>query len=498
MFNEVIPLELGERWIQSLWKQLSGFRRKRTSELNAINNSVLFSDPLKLAEVYVEPYCQEVNPADRHDEEFFTSKQPLFKKISEFLKLKNFQQGNNQLFILSDAGMGKTSSLVIMKLIYLSSFWPKEYVCHLEKINEKTIENIRALENKRKTLLLLDSLDEDSTAYGRTEARLLEILEATKSFSKVIITCRTQFFPDHESDPLEVPGRIKIGAFICPSKYLSVFDDAQVDNYLEKRFPKTFLFDKNLKKREKAKSIVSRMGSLRCRPMLLSFIEDLVEAEEKLDIWSEYSLYKSLVRNWLIREESKTGIKSEVLLTVCARLAVEMQSKKMVKISPGELANLIHQAEDIEKITHLDITGRSLLNRNSDGDYRFSHYSIQEFLVVYFILEIASYNEKRTIYPTDFIKQLLEANTDKINARFREERIRYQSLVETNYLHLKKNAENSQEFLGEKEIVALLAEYSDQVDKLDIAAFQSDLDIPTFLRKVVLKHAFPEDDKSVQ
>ena len=89
MFNEVIPLELGERWIQSLWKQLRGFRRKRVSELNAINNSVLFSDPLKLAEVYVEPYCQEVNPADRHDEEFFTSKQPLFKKISEFLKLKN-------------------------------------------------------------------------------------------------------------------------------------------------------------------------------------------------------------------------------------------------------------------------------------------------------------------------------------------------------------------------------------------------------------------------
>ena len=143
MFNEIIPLDLGEKWIGSLWKQLNAFRKRREKELNSINNVVLFSDPLKLAEVYVEPYCQEINPADRHDEEFLTSKQPLFKKISEFLASKNFQQGNNQLFILSDAGMGKTSSLVMMKLIYLSSFWPKEYSCHLEKISAGTIENIK-------------------------------------------------------------------------------------------------------------------------------------------------------------------------------------------------------------------------------------------------------------------------------------------------------------------------------------------------------------------
>lgn len=372
---------------------MKGYRKKRELELNALNNSILFSDPMKLAEFYVEPYCQEVNPADRQDEDSFTSKQPLFKKISEFLRIKSFQQGNNQLFILSDAGMGKTSSLVMLKLIYLSSFWPKEYECHVEKLNEKTIEKISEIENKRKTLLLLDSLDEDSSAYGHTEERLLEILNATKSFCKVIITCRTQFFPSHESDPLEVPGRIKIGAFVCPSKYLSPFDDSQVNSYLEKIFPKALIFDKNKIKREKAKSIVCRMGSLRCRPMLLSFIEDLVDTEVKIDIWSEYTLYKSLVRNWLIREETKTGIKSNTLLIVCARLAFEMQAKKMVKVSPSELHALTDQFKDLEKIAQLDIAGRSLLNRNSDGDYRFSHYSIQEFLVAYFILEIASFRE---------------------------------------------------------------------------------------------------------
>ena len=459
----------------------------------AINNSVLYSDPLNLAEVYIEPYCKEANPADRHDEDFFTSKEPLFKKIVEFLKLKSYQQGNNQLFILSDAGMGKTSSLVMMKLIYLSSFWPKEYACYLEKLNEHTLKNISKIDDKRKTLLLLDSLDEDPTAYGRTKERLLEILEATKSFSKVIITCRTQFFPEHESDPLEMPGRIKIGSFVCPSKYLSVFDDGQVKSYLERRFPKTILFDKNKQKREKARLIVSRMGSLRCRPMLLSFIEDLVDVEEKLEVWSEYALYQSLVRNWLIREESKTGIKADVLLLVCARLAFEMQAEKMVKISPSELEGLINRFNDIEKVTHLDITGRSLLNRNSDGDFRFSHYSIQEFLVVYFILEVASMNDRRKIYPTDFIKQLLEANAEKINGRFKKEKIRYQDLIESK--NVRYAVVGRQEFLEEKDIVNLLTEITDRVDDIDITAFGGDLDIPTYLRKIIIKYVAEKDGK---
>lgn len=487
MFNEIIPLDLGEKWIGSLWKQLNAFRKRREKELNSINNVVLFSDPLKLAEVYVEPYCQEINPADRHDEEFLTSKQPLFKKISEFLASKNFQQGNNQLFILSDAGMGKTSSLVMMKLIYLSSFWPKEYSCHLEKIGAGTIENIKNIDNKRKTLLLLDSLDEDSTAYGRTEDRLLEILEATKSFCKVIITCRTQFFPSHDLDPLEVPGRIKIGPFICPSKYLSVFDESQVDKYLEKRFPKKLFIDKNKDKREKAKSIVSRMGSLRCRPMLLSFIEDLVDTEEKISVWSEYALYKSLVRNWLIREESKTGIKSDILLETCARLAFEMQSQKMVKISHNDLTSLIGKFNNIEKVKKLDITGRSLLNKNSAGEYRFAHYSIQEFLVVYFVLEIASLTEERKIYPTDFIKQLLDANSEKIKARLNSEIINYRNLIEPNQKNPERNTNHV--FLGETEISSLINQYSEDLENIDINTFNADFDIPSYLRKIIIKHA---------
>jgi hypothetical protein len=168
-----------------------------------------------------------------------------------------------------------------------------------------------------------------------------------------------------------------------------------------------------------------------------------------------------------------------------------MQAQKLVKVSPSELHDLIVEFKDIEKVTQLDITGRSLLNRNSDGDYRFSHYSVQEFLVAYFILEIASLNDTRKIYPTDFIKHLLKENAEKINARFREEHVRYQTLIE-NKGH-RSTTTSRQEFLREKEIADLLAEHADQLEDMDITAFGADLDIPAFLRRAMIKHTLPKD-----
>lgn len=69
--------------------------------------------------------------------------------------------GHTQLFILSDAGMGKTSLLLMLKLAHLFSFWPKRYNCLLLKLGPDTLERLRAHPNKGDTVLLLDALDED-------------------------------------------------------------------------------------------------------------------------------------------------------------------------------------------------------------------------------------------------------------------------------------------------------------------------------------------------
>ncbi|WP_020481300.1 NACHT domain-containing protein [Methylomonas sp. MK1] len=482
MSEDIISLSLGEKWITALWKKLSSIKKTRESELNKINDEILFSDPLELAKVYIEPFCQEVNPADRHDEDFFISREPLFKKISEFLRLKTYQQGNNQLFILSDAGMGKTSFLVMLKLLHLTSFWPKGYHCVLEKLSENTLLKISDIENKRKTVLLLDSLDEDPSAHGRVRERLLDILSATKNFNRVIITCRTQFFPSVEKDPLELPGRIRIDNFICPSKYLSIFDDDQVNAYLDKRFPRRFL-QKSSEKKEKANSIINRMTSLRCRPMLLSFIEDLVNSPKFWTVGSEYSIYNSLVENWLLREQTKADLNPKVLMHACAQLAFELQSKKAVKISSKDLDELIASLELLEMVKAIDIKGRSLLNKNSSGEYRFSHYSIQEFLVVFYIFNYARSSDSRSIYPTDFIKNLLEQNKSQLLIRLQDEGLRYHEEVEA----WENNSVDIDQYIfhGKKEVSELIGELVSEIDELDIQPYESELDIPTFLRRQV-------------
>jgi hypothetical protein len=79
--------------------------------------------------------------------------------------------GRNQMFILSDAGMGKTSLLLMLKLTHLTRFWPQQYHCELLKLGADTLDRVKALRAAGDTVLLLDALDEDRTAWGKIEQR---------------------------------------------------------------------------------------------------------------------------------------------------------------------------------------------------------------------------------------------------------------------------------------------------------------------------------------
>jgi len=400
-----------ENWIEQLYKKLIHIKKKKIKELDEIND-IMYGDPLELAKYYVEPDCQEINPADRHEEDFLVSREPIHKKIKEFFKAKKLDQpGNNQMFILSDAGMGKTSLLVMLKLRNLTSFWPKNTSCVLKKLGKETLDEIDEVENKRKTILLLDALDEDPDIYGRVKERLLEVLKATRNFDRVIITCRTQFFPEVEKGPFERPGLISIGGYVCPVKYLSLFDDKKVELYLKKRFPKKSLFYNHKKKIKEAENLIERMGSLRFRPMLLSFIDKLMDSPLIRDQQNEYKIYNALVDGWLTREEVKTEIPKRTLFNACEILALEMSMRGIRDIPGEELDNLIADISDLQYVKAIDIKGRSLLNRNSIGNYRFSHQSIQEFLVVKHLIENPRVKIEKKFPMTVLIAQMLITNS---------------------------------------------------------------------------------------
>jgi uncharacterized protein YjbI with pentapeptide repeats len=373
---------LAKDWIPKLISKLSEIRSVRETEVDILGD-ILRGDPVELARNYVEPDCQQFNPADSAEEtDIAVVRQPAFDRLAQFCV--NSPTRFSQMMVLADAGMGKTSLLVMYMLGYLYSFWPRHYRCVLFKIGRDTISRVEAVKDRRKTVLLLDALDEDPTSWGRTTARLHELLAATGQFFRVIITCRTQFFSGGE-DPFERRGFVSTGGFSVPIVYLSSFLPTQVTEYLEKRFPD------DETKRLQARAMVAKMQSLRARPMLLAHIEDLMDSQ-KHD-WTQFSVYAALVSAWLMREERKAQERrdpdapsADALLDVCHKIAWRLHGDNASDISESELTSWILNDPSLALVRGLDIRGRSLLNRTSKGSFRFSHSSIQEFLVIEAIL----------------------------------------------------------------------------------------------------------------
>lgn len=351
----------------------------------------IFGDPRTLAQYYIQPDCQQHNPTD-YDEDSIRScvKSEIFKTINDFLGRDTVEHdGRNQMFVLADAGMGKTSLFMMLKLSQMLSFWPKDYDCLLLKLDENTLNRISEQQHKAKTVLLLDALDEDPLARGRIAERLQELLAVSSNYRHVLISCRTQFFPDTGLDSFGRPGQVVVGTYTCPMIFLSLFDDSQVHAYLVKRFPNPWhnRFTKQVDlRRDQAEKLLHSMQSLQFRPLLLAHVEDLLESEQTH--WNSYTIYEALVKVWLRREIRKMesqDIKSvpneRDLWAACRLVAVYLQSLGKRALPESELAQLIAKLPAIFHLKHLDFGGRSLLNRTSSKDYRFAHYSIQEFFV---------------------------------------------------------------------------------------------------------------------
>ena len=412
---EFISLET----VGKLWKQLRKISAERREDINRIIGD--FGDPELLAKYYVQPYCQNHNPADYDEGETRANiKTPAFDTINDFLDGDMLtRDGRTQMFILSDAGMGKTSLLMMLKLMREMDFWQK-YDCELLKLGEDTLDKIEGMGEQQKTILLLDALDEDPLAWGKIKQRILTLLDATTRFHRVIISCRTQFFPEHELDPFGNSGRVRVENFTCPMFFMSPFNDELIERYLEKKFPTRWYHTTPWRwqaeeERDEAREIIKQMGSLRMRPMLLSHIDDLLQAGEHRQ-WNQWSIYQALIKVWLLREQGKLrryyanrdeAPTAEQLLQASVHIAIHMHQQGVRFLAEAELQALIKNDPAIRPLERFKIDGRSLLNRNSEGAYRFSHFTIQEYLLAYGLTHGFVSEDAPKLRPTDEIVRFL-------------------------------------------------------------------------------------------
>jgi uncharacterized protein YjbI with pentapeptide repeats len=436
-----VNLELKPDWIKQIAQQYAIIRKNKDAELDKISN--VFGNPEILSRLYVEPECELENPADVDEESpIAVFRKPVKDYLNHFLGQDYRERdGRNQLFILADAGMGKTSLLTMLKIASLSLLKKRSGSVYLEKLGGETLDRLARITSRRDALLLLDSLDEDPASWGRIEERIQEILDETKTFSHVIITCRTQFFPSMSEKPIECKGRISIGEFKCPLIYLSPFTNTQVQEYLDKRYlqrpqpnkrrsrllnlfaifrapapPDPFSDEaSDCEAREKIERVVTSMRTLQFRPMLLAYADDLKDASEP---FTAYHIYEIMIKRWLAREVLEkplpSGVSSDDLFDGFAIMAAHLSQVGRRHLTEDELRKIIEHPGLVARIGLINFGGRSLLNKNSSGDFRFSHYSIQEFLLANLILR-----GKRTTKNLRVTRQVVDFMVEGVSTKRR-------------------------------------------------------------------------------
>ena len=367
---------------------------------------------------YIWPECQSVDPAQSDEvRQTVAVRDDLCSTMDRLLQENTI---HNHFILLADTGMGKTSFLVNYFAHYLRS-WRKSYSMDLIPLGlPKLEERLRKIPSPENTILLLDAFDEDTEAIHDHTQRLGNIMKWTRSFYRIIITCRSQFFPRDEEIPQET-GIIKVGPraagegpqFTFYKLYLSPFRDNQVLAYLRRRFP---FWRRG--RRKKALDIIDKIPNLVVRPMLLAYVDDLIDSDKIFK--NCYQIYVAMIEAWIERERRMIEDK-ESLSNFSHMLAVELfanrEKRGSERIPYGEIAPLAQKFK-IDLATW-QLAGRSLLNRDAEGNYKFAHRSILEFL---FAQQLLGNDEKAFRVPvkywTEQVKIFLADGLDGRPLRF--------------------------------------------------------------------------------
>lgn len=391
--------------VAAAWFAYLPFRQQRRTQnlLEKSFGSDLYSPETieRSTRYYIPPHCSSVDPAQEAEmRQVVATKERLFDVIDEHLAKDS---ASRHLLLLADSGMGKSS--------FVLNYYARNQ--HLRQRQRLAVvplgipdadEYIAKIDNKRDTVIFLDAFDEDTKAIKDHHARLLVLMHTCRQFKRVLITCRTQFFPRDEEIPRETgiarvgPRKAGEGAtYEFWKLYLSPLSDEQVQAYLRKRYRWS------RRKRQQASELVKKIPLLSVRPMLLAYIPDLLESGAKIEY--AFQLYEVLVEKWLERESR--WVKPDDLRQFSERLAVDLHRNKEQRGAERILRAELTQLAKTWNIPLDDwqLGGRSLLNRDAEGHYKFAHRSILEYLFVKRLLN----NDRgcRGLVLTDLMKTFL-------------------------------------------------------------------------------------------
>ncbi len=414
--------------LQSLTKYL--IKRYKTSKAASDLAPYFDYQTVKaLRELFIPTQFQNQSPTLEEEPGFshkFVSKSlliPFFMKIA----FNEKKESDKFYLVLADSGMGKTTFMINLYLRYTSFFnFGKKYKIRLYPFGDARIfEQIKKIkpEEVKNTILLLDAFDEDKKLIlsaepdglsddERFRRRLDEIIETVRDFREVVITSRTQYFPGQENEPYElrIPRFDDKGFHKLAKFYLSPFDSKEIGRYLKKKYGVLKFW--NRKKKQIADFIVNNSPKLMVRPMLLSYIDYLVDSKKVFK--NTYEIYETLINKWIEREADKRKHQtrnrekfkqdlheySRLVATEIYRQRKEADMLYLKKDTAIEVA----RKNNID-LQDYEITGQSLLTRDAEGNWKFAHKSILEFLIAREALENLEFWQELNLEGMDMAKQ---------------------------------------------------------------------------------------------
>lgn len=357
--------------------EFGSYKKERLKDRCYIKTRIQTDDPSK----FEEPYSAIANTVSDDFITHFVNK--IFKDEND----------DGRLYcILAGSGMGKSTALVNLFISYLLKYngiSKMPFQIRLFSLaNGNVMNSIAKVDNKQNTILLLDALDENVDAVDNLTSFMEKLEVACSEFRFVVLSCRTQFFPD-ESAQLKESKLIKDGVHkgyaAYTTFYISPFNDSDIKLYMKKVF--TWW---QWRKHRKATSIINSKECryLLVRPMILSHIKQLVD--DNRTYRSAVDVYDAIVEYWLEREVGRELYQKRD------------ERKKTLKLLSQQLAGNIYQNKDIRKgyyitkdefkdfLSHNNIDDsvihfreRSLINRDALGYIKFSHKSFLEYFIAY-------------------------------------------------------------------------------------------------------------------
>lgn len=386
------------RWLSYLCKRHNVVIRWRKEYVKAkLWNE--YNDYLneKKYQLFIPTRFQNIPPNDYQDpyDSLIVSSGLLIEKyLTDILTEKNT---NRDLYcVLGGSGMGKTTFAIHLFKEYINRYKEETLpfeISMLSLSDDSVLDRIEKIEEQHKHILILDALDESAQAAKDFDTFIEKLESEIKNFRFVVITCRTQFFKNEDDELKESKLRnygINKGFRNYNRQYISPLTDNEILNYVERKYaikPFDISTWSNGKKLKRAKRLIASSGNILVRPLMLSYIEDLLS--DNKNIINTSDMYYHLIDSWIMREskivsgeEKQQGIRA-LIWQFSEKLAVDMLENRKKRngyfLSRDEFDKFItdNGYDEID----FSFDSRSLVNRNSSGDIKFAHKSFLEYFL---------------------------------------------------------------------------------------------------------------------